>query len=647
MNISVDSMNSKYYSIDGILYERDNNTLIRYPEGRITDEFEIPDNVTSIGDNAFNGCKYLKKINISKNVKMIGSTTFDGLRELECIIVDEDNEIFETINCVLYNKVERSLIRYPEGKGGSYDIQDNTKTIKSKAFYNCDKVTNVNIPDSVISIGRSTFEGCNKLNNVKLPINLTEIEDRTFYGCENLNNINIPEHVEIIGKETFYGCNSLNRIRIPKNVISIGEHSFSECNNLSKIEVDNNNIVYKSNDGVVFTIDTSSLYIYPPGRNGYYNIPNDTKSISSNAFKDCKRLSGINIPSSVFEIEDHAFSGCENLKNITIEEGLNRIGEYSFSNCKSLTTLSLPSTVSFINNYAFSGCTNLISVSYEGNSNPSPSGYEGIFSGCDSLHHICVPKNYYNDNKRFCGNPFYCATDSCESLQFESDHCYEEKCLYGDKITLERENATEWKKKSSACVEYICDKDKGAIMRRVCNKEYICMNDGCLPRNYQKYSVEIEFDNLTANDVNSKDIYVEIEHVTGIDQIEVGLELSEDAHIIHIIVIVEDKESGNKIANVLNQCVKSNNYLNNNITCEGILGHVRSAKLVEPTSELSDEPDYTIYYIICGIVTGLILMMAIVIIIMVKVKTEHKSNETMESISLPLIHHDTFDDDTL
>jgi hypothetical protein len=56
--INVDPNNAAYSSVDGVLFNKDQTTLIRYPAGKTKSEYNIPSSVTSIERNAFDGCGY-------------------------------------------------------------------------------------------------------------------------------------------------------------------------------------------------------------------------------------------------------------------------------------------------------------------------------------------------------------------------------------------------------------------------------------------------------------------------------------------------------------------------------------------------------------------------------------------------------------
>jgi hypothetical protein len=84
--IVVDKDNSLYASIDGVLYNKDGSSLIKYPEGKKDKIFQIPFHVTTIMEEAFSSNPYLKNIVISKNVKTIQQEAFGDLADGTCHI---------------------------------------------------------------------------------------------------------------------------------------------------------------------------------------------------------------------------------------------------------------------------------------------------------------------------------------------------------------------------------------------------------------------------------------------------------------------------------------------------------------------------------------------------------------------------------
>ena len=75
-SIEVDQANTAYSSEDGVLFNKDKTTLIRYPEGNTRRSYTIPSSVTSIGNGAFRYCSSLTSITILDSVNSIGEYAF-------------------------------------------------------------------------------------------------------------------------------------------------------------------------------------------------------------------------------------------------------------------------------------------------------------------------------------------------------------------------------------------------------------------------------------------------------------------------------------------------------------------------------------------------------------------------------------------
>ena len=121
--ITVDALNADYSSVDGVLFDKSTNTLIECPEG-ITGSYTIPNSVTSIANLAFDLCNSLTSVTIGTNVTSIGDDAFDYCDRLTAITVDTNNPAYSSVNGVLFDKNQITLVTYPGGLGGSYTIPE-------------------------------------------------------------------------------------------------------------------------------------------------------------------------------------------------------------------------------------------------------------------------------------------------------------------------------------------------------------------------------------------------------------------------------------------------------------------------------------------------------------------------------------------
>ncbi|MDE5558845.1 MAG: leucine-rich repeat domain-containing protein, partial [Ruminococcus sp.] len=179
--INLSKNNENYSDIDGVLYDKDGKTLIKYPMG-LGNLYEIPDGVETIKNNAFLNCA-LTSVKIQKNVLKIEEDAFWGCLNLSRIIVDKDNEYYSDINGILFDKNKEILKKCPIGFEGSYIIPEKTQIIEKKAFCNCITLTMIKIPESVTFIGDNVFDYC--LPNLKIIVS----ENNKYYSSDEYGHL--------------------------------------------------------------------------------------------------------------------------------------------------------------------------------------------------------------------------------------------------------------------------------------------------------------------------------------------------------------------------------------------------------------------------------------------------------------------------
>jgi len=203
--INVDPNNPAYSSIGGVLFNKSQTTLIAFPESSASyyPNYTIPNSVTKIeswafyscslydvtmfgsvtdiGDHAFNDCYNLTNVIIPASVTNIGDSAFSGCYDLTAITVNPNNPAYSSVNGVLFNKRQTTLIQYPGGLAGNYTIPNSVVSIGDNAFAVNFSLTNVTIGNGVASIGASAFEYCNNLMNVYFTGNAPSVDSTAFY----------------------------------------------------------------------------------------------------------------------------------------------------------------------------------------------------------------------------------------------------------------------------------------------------------------------------------------------------------------------------------------------------------------------------------------------------------------------------------
>lgn len=188
ISINVDRNNPNYSSVNGVFYNKQQDTLICCPAGK-TDEFTIPAFVTAIADRAFAGCEKLTSITVPSAVLAVGTNAFAVCTNLTAINVDAENRHYSSADGIFYNKSQDTLICCPTGRTGEIIIPNTVVTIGDEAFEFCRYLTSVIIPNSVTTIGFAAFALCYRLSSIEIGSSVTRIGYWAFYFCNYLRSI--------------------------------------------------------------------------------------------------------------------------------------------------------------------------------------------------------------------------------------------------------------------------------------------------------------------------------------------------------------------------------------------------------------------------------------------------------------------------
>ena len=97
-NIFVSSGNPNYCDVDGVLFNKNMETLIEYPSGKTADAYQIPDTVVTIGNVAFQSCQKLISITIPNSVTTISRRAFNRCNALKTVYYGGTEEQWNAIS---------------------------------------------------------------------------------------------------------------------------------------------------------------------------------------------------------------------------------------------------------------------------------------------------------------------------------------------------------------------------------------------------------------------------------------------------------------------------------------------------------------------------------------------------------------------
>ena len=293
---------------------------------------KLHETLSDIGVRAFEGTA-IKTLELGKNVNSLGKDLFLNNKVFEGFTVVDKNKDYSSIDGVLYNKNGNSLIMFPTGKTGTFEIPQGVSEIREGAFKNS-AITEIKIPqDSALdTIGNNAFEG------------------------SNITSLSLPEAVTVINSETFKNAEKLKAVELGSNVLKIGKSAFEGAKALTEI-----------------------------------NLPDTLRDVSAYAFKNTGLVT-VNIGNGVVRIGTEAFADNKSLKEVVLGENLEKLGAGSFMNCVALAKINLPLNVNDFDMTAFKGCKALKKIAVS-NDNQNFKVAAGAIYSADGKTLVAVANN--------------------------------------------------------------------------------------------------------------------------------------------------------------------------------------------------------------------------------------------------------------
>lgn len=206
-------------------------SLIRWNATNCMDfeEYNIPfsnTNITSFlfGNNVKHIPEYicyrmnnLTSVAIPNNVLSVGKNAFSECQSIESITLTAP-----------------SVDIFLEGIGNRL-LAINSYYCPRKLVINGVETSDIVIPNGVTCIDTMSFFLCTSLTSIKIPSTVRSIEYDAFYSCSSLTTINLPEGVKSIRSYAFSSCSSLSSVIIPSSMEEIGDEAFRHCTSLDTI----------------------------------------------------------------------------------------------------------------------------------------------------------------------------------------------------------------------------------------------------------------------------------------------------------------------------------------------------------------------------------------------------------------------------
>lgn len=353
----VSNDNANYSSDNGILFNKTEDTLIRYPAA-LTGSYTIPNTVTVLSKYAFS-CSSLSSITLHNSLTTLSQEAFLNCKNITSIDISHVSSI-------------GSRVFYGCSALTSVTLPSNLTDIPSYMFSGCSSLPTITLPSSITGIGSGAFNGCSSLQSFTFPTGVTTINNDTFHSCSSLTTITIPDNVTSIGSYAFSGCSGLTTIVIPDTVTSIGTGAFNDCSGLRSITLpmENNLTINSSWYGCT---NITNVYINKATASAYdYSVEDITKLPWYNSRSNelwVRFLTGC------VKVPENAFRDCTGLHYLSLADTVTTIGSYAFTGCTSLHTVVLPIDVSVT---GISDSTNIHAISYTAGTTGVGTDYNGF-----------------------------------------------------------------------------------------------------------------------------------------------------------------------------------------------------------------------------------------------------------------------------
>lgn len=185
VNLSIAEGNTHYYMDGMMIYSTGGDSLVSCHKS--ADSVFLPNTLRYV--NGFGGNSNVKYVHIPDGVTTIGNEAFNG-----------------------------SSLR-------SIDLPSHLHFIDEYAFYYCQSLTRVGMPTILDTMSEGCFHSCNHLTSIEIPNGLRTIPEAAFFMCNSLLNITWGDAVEVIDTCAFGDC-SFTELTLPPTLKTIRMTAF-------------------------------------------------------------------------------------------------------------------------------------------------------------------------------------------------------------------------------------------------------------------------------------------------------------------------------------------------------------------------------------------------------------------------------------
>lgn len=332
-----------------------------------------------VPDGLFKGNKDVKSVEIPQEITSIGESAFESCTNLSGVVF-ADNSILRTIGKAAFKGASFNEINIPASVTsiGNYAFQNNTH-LTALSFgtahftkNNEDIVTSVSSDSQLQILGEQIVDGCKALNcNIVLPGSIKNMT-KAFSLYPNNKELILYCLAGIPPTANNNSFNSFGKIFVNENVLEAYKQSYASYGNVVKKlfaigtdpdtpQIDRTDYYVKYKSSVKVETSYSNEYNEVTGEGIVYFTDS---TVPADVFAGNTNITEIETSEKITVLSDFCFTGCSNLNTVSLNDELLTIGKQAFKDADINSELKVPASVISIGNYAFQNNANLVSLSF-------------------------------------------------------------------------------------------------------------------------------------------------------------------------------------------------------------------------------------------------------------------------------------------
>lgn len=333
--IEVSSGNPVFFSLDGVLFEKEAQRLLCYPANKKETAYTLPEGTKAIGERSCNGLRNLTSFTMAKSVQEIQSFAF----------------------------FDSQVLGYNVYKGARYLGTGDNPTFALMAPETM-HLAFLDMAPSCVLIAASAFhdvdfpEYTDSLSGISFSSSLRYINSMAFSSSPLLSSLNLPEGLKVIGDAAFSNCGLLKEVYLPDSLEKLAGAVFAidPLLDASLVEGGYSYLGNPYNPRVYLWKATSEK-----AAEAVASIPEGVRTIDPNIYGLSETLESISFPSTLRSLSFGSFYFAMMLTSVSFQEGLLSLEESCFDST-GLTSITLPSTLEEVGDNCFNDCLDLSGI---------------------------------------------------------------------------------------------------------------------------------------------------------------------------------------------------------------------------------------------------------------------------------------------